>query len=170
MIRKVIKAIDNINEWTGRSVRWLAVFLMLVICAEVFMRYVLNKPTIQGPVIASFSGAALYTLSWGYVHLHKRHIRVDVFYASFPQRVKAVIDVLFAVLFLLPLITLLTYAGWEWMWYAYATTERSLMTFWYPITSPVRTLVFIGLVLFALEGLAQFARDIYTLVRNRAYD
>ena len=91
-MRKIIKAIDTTNEWTGRSVRWLAIFLMLVICAEVFMRYVLNKPTIQGPVIASFTGAALYSLSWGYVHLHKRHIRVDVFYARFPIRGKAIID------------------------------------------------------------------------------
>jgi TRAP-type mannitol/chloroaromatic compound transport system permease small subunit len=168
-MRKAIKTIDNINEWTGRSVRWLAIFLMVAICSEVFMRYVLNKPTIQGPVIASFTGAALYTLSWGYVHLHKRHIRVDVFYTRFSLRVQAGIDVVCAVLFLMPLTFLLTYAGWEWMWYAYATTERSLMTFWYPITSPIRTLVFIGFVLFTLEGLAQFARDLYALVRNKAY-
>lgn len=150
--------------------RWLAVFLMLVICSEVFMRYVLNKPTIQGPVIACFTGAALYSISWGYVLLHKRHIRVDVFYARFPTRLKAIIDVICAVLFLLPLIGLLTYAGWWWMWYAYTTTERSLMTYWYPITSPVRTAVFIGLCLFTLQGLAQFYRDIYSLVRNKAYD
>jgi len=169
-MRKIIKAIDNTNEWAGRSVRWLAIFLMLVICFEVFMRYVLNKPTIQGPVIASFSGAALYSISWGYVHLHKRHIRVDVFYSRFSLRVRAAVDTICGLLFLLPLITLLTYAGWWWMWYAWSTTERSLMTFWYPITGPIRTLVFIGLCLFALQGLAQFYRDIYCLVRNRVYD
>ncbi len=150
--------------------RWLAIFLMLVICTEVFMRYALNKPTIQGPVIATMTGAALYTLSWGYVHLHRRHIRVDVFYTRFSMRGKAIIDVVCALVFLLPLIGLLTYAGWEWVWYAWSTGERSGQTYWYPITGPIRTVVFIGLVLFAFQGLAQFFRDIYVLVRNRAYD
>ncbi|MEE9400161.1 MAG: TRAP transporter small permease subunit [Dehalococcoidales bacterium] len=169
-MRKIIKAIDATNEFTGRSVRWLAIFLMLVICTEVFMRYALNKPTIQGPVIATMTGAALYTLSWGYVHLHRRHIRVDVFYTRFSTRGKAIIDVVCALVFLLPLIGLLTYAGWEWVWYAWSTGERSGQTYWYPITGPIRTVVFIGLVLFAFQGLAQFFRDIYLLVRNRAYD
>ena len=62
------------------------------------------------------------------------------------------------------------YAGWEWVWYAWSTNERSLQTYWYPITLPVRTAVFIGLCLFALQGLAQFYRDVYQLVRNKAYD
>ena len=169
-MRKLIKIIDTTNEWTGRSVRWICVFLLLVICAEVFMRYVLNMPTIQGPVIATMSGAALYACAWGYVHLHRRHIRVDVFYARFPTRGKAIIDVVCAFLFLLPLIGLLTYAGWEWVWYAWSTGEKSLMTYWYPITGPVRTAVFIGLCLFAFQALAQFYRDIYLLARNKAYD
>jgi TRAP-type mannitol/chloroaromatic compound transport system permease small subunit len=169
-MRKIIEAIDTTNEWAGRSVRWLTVFLLMVICAEVFMRYVLNMPTIQGPVIATMSGAALYAISWGYVHLHRRHIRVDVFYARFPTRGRAIIDVVCAVLFLLPLIGLLTYAGWNWVWYAWSTGEKSLQTYWYPITGPVRTAVFIGMCLFAFQALAQFYRDLYLLVRNKAYD
>jgi len=169
-MRKIIKAIDITNEYTGRAVRWLVVFLMLAICAEVFMRYVLNKPTMQGPAIVVMSGAAMYALSWGYVHLYKRHIRVDVFYARMPRRVQAVIDCVCAFLFLLPFIFLLVYAGWKWVWYAWSTGERLLLTFWYPIGGPVRTVVFIGLILFALQGLAQLFRDIYFLVRNKAYD
>jgi len=169
-MRKILKTIDTVNEWTGRSVRWLIIFVLLVICAEVFMRYVLNKPTVQGPVIATMSGAALYACAWGYVHLHRRHIRVDVFYARFSPRGKIIIDVVCAVLFLLPLISLMCYAAWNWVWYAWSTSEKSLMTYWYPITGPVRTVVFIGLCLFALQSLAQFYRDIYFLVRNKACD
>ncbi len=167
-MRKIIKTIDAANELTGSSIRWLVVFLMLVICAEVFMRYVLNKPTIQGPVIASWTGAALYSLSWGYVHLHKRHIRVDVFYARMPRRMQLIVDIFCVLLFLLPLVGLLTYAGWEWTWYAWKTGEKSLMTYWYPITGPIRTVVFLGLVLFSLQALAQAYRDIYSLARNKS--
>jgi TRAP-type mannitol/chloroaromatic compound transport system permease small subunit len=169
-MRKIIRAIDTVNEWVGRSIRWLVIFLLLVICAEVFMRYILNEPTVQGPVIATMSGAAFYALSWGYVQLHQRHIRVDVVYAQLPERAKAGIDVVCAILFLLPLIGLLSYAGWELTWYAWKTNEQSLQTYWYPITGPVRTTVFIGFSLFALQGIAQFYRDLYRLVRKNTYD
>ncbi|MGB2878004.1 MAG: hypothetical protein WBB97_08255 [Dehalococcoidales bacterium] len=37
---------------------------------------------------------------------------------------------------------------------------------WYPITGPIRTVVVLGLCLFALQGVAQFIRDLYRLIRN----
>lgn len=169
-MRKILKAIDAANEFMGSAARWFAVLVVLLIGTEVFMRYLLGSPTIQLPEIMVMAGAALYTLSWGYIYLHHRHVRVDVFYAHLPARGKAVIDVVGALLFLLPLVTLLTYAGWKWAWHSWAAGEKSTLTYWYPILGPVRSVVFIGLLFFAFQAFAQFFRDIYLLIRNRAYD
>ena len=165
-MRKIIKAIDRLNDRVGMAVRWLSLLGLGVICVEVFMRYVLNHPTTTLPITAVFTAATMYTLSFGYVHLNRRHIRVDVIYTHFPAWVKLTIDVFCALLFLLPLIGLLAYAGWNWMWFAWATNEKNLFSWWYPIMGPVRTTVFIGFVLFALQGMATLYRDIYFLVRN----
>ena len=98
LMRKILESIDAANEWTGRATRWLVILIILAICGEVFMRFVLNYPTVQGPVIATMSGAAFYALSWGYIHLYRRRVTVDVFYARFSARGKAAIDVVCGVL------------------------------------------------------------------------
>lgn len=169
-MRKIIKAIDTINDRVGLAVRWLSLIFIGLICGEVFMRYVMNHPTDFLPITAVMTAATMYVMSWGYVHLNRRHIRVDVLYAHLPNTAKIIIDVVSAIVFLLPLLIMLTYAAWTWMWYAWVTTEKSIFSYWYPIVGPVRTMVFIGLVLFSLQALATLYRDMYSLVRHKSYD
>lgn len=169
-MRKVLKLIDSINEWVGTQMKWL-VFAVIVIClTEVTLRYVFNKPTIQLPCIITMTGASLYALSFGYILLHKGHVRVDVMYTRLSERNKAIFDAVLAVVFFFPVVGLLTYAAGEWMWYAWEVGERSQMTYWYPILGPVRTTVFAGLFIFLLQGVAQFVRDLYFAVRSKPYD
>ncbi len=165
-MKKIVKAIDRLNDRVGLGVRWLSLVFIGVICTEVFMRYVLNHPTTTLPITAQMTGASFYALSWGYVHLNRRHIRVDVVYVHLPTAVKLTIDVFCALVFLLPLILMLCYTGWNWAWFAWETKEKCLASWWYPIMGPVRTSVLIGFGFFALQGISTLYRDIYSLVRH----
>src|SRR5215208_133379 len=44
-VQRFLYAIDEISTWVGKTVAWLIIALMLVVCAEVFNRYILNAPT-----------------------------------------------------------------------------------------------------------------------------
>jgi TRAP-type mannitol/chloroaromatic compound transport system permease small subunit len=169
-MRRVLKTIDSTNERLGQGLRYVAVFLMLVVCSEVVMRYVFNHPTSQLPVIQTWSGTALYSLAFGYVMLHKAHVRVDVIYGRFSDRGKAIIDIIFWFVFFLPSVGFITYSGFNWMVHAWSMGERSMITYWYPPMAPIRTIVFIGMVLFMLQGLATLFRDIYMVAKGKSYD
>jgi TRAP-type mannitol/chloroaromatic compound transport system permease small subunit len=166
-MRTILRTIDSINEWVGRRLKWLVLFIVLVVCSEVVMRYVFNSPTSQLPVIQTWSGTALYSLAFGYVLLHKSHVRVDVIYARLSTRVKAIVDVILWFVFFLPSIGFLGYAGYNWMIHAWRAGERSQITYWYPPMAPIRTIVFIGLVLFLLQGVATVYRDLHMAIKNR---
>ncbi len=166
-MRTILRTIDSINEWIGRSLKWVIMFLILVVCAEVFMRYVFNNPTSQLPVIQTWTGTALYSLAFGYVYLHKAHVRVDVIYNRFSERVKAIVDVVLWFVFFMPAIGFLGYAGFNWMAHAWRSGERSMITYWYPPMGPIRTIVFIGLVLFFLQGVATLYRDLYRAIKDK---
>ena len=165
-MRKIVKAIDLLNDRVGMGVRWLSLIALGVICGEVFMRYVLNHPTTVLGITAVMTAATMYACSFGYVHLNRRHIRVDVIYTHFPTWAKLTIDVFCALVFLLPLILMLCYTGWNWAWFAWETKEKCLASWWYPIMGPVRTSVLIGFGFFALQGISTLYRDIYSLVRH----
>ena len=169
-MRKVLKTIDSINEFVGEQMKWVVLFLILVVCSEVMMRYVFNSPTSQLPVIQTWTGTTLYILAFGYVMLHKGHVRVDVLYTRFSDRMKAIMDVILFFVFFVPAIGSLLYSGYNWMIHAWVAGERSMLTYWYPPMAPVRTIVFIGLSLFFLQGLATLYRDLYMAVRSKPYD
>ncbi len=169
-MRKAIKFVDSVNEWIGEQLKWLVFALIVVVCIEVTLRYVFNHPTMQLPCIITFTGAALYAFAFGYVHLHKGHVRVDVLYARFPRRMQAIMDSVLWFVFFLPSVGYLTYAAWNWLVFSWGTNEKSMMTYWYPILGPIRTLVFIGLLLFFLQGVATLIRDLHFAIRSKPYD
>lgn len=166
-MRNIVRVIDNISEYTGMVVRWACLALVLVLCFEVTARYVFNAPTMWSFETASMLGGTIAVLGWSYTHKHGGHVRVDVFYTHLSPRGKAILDVTLSLLFFFPLLFSLTYIAWDRMWFSWSMGEVMARSNWYPITGPIRTVVVLGLFLFALQGVAQFLRDLYRLTRNQ---
>jgi len=115
-------------------------------------------------------GVTIVILGAAYTHRHHGHVRVDVFYTRFPPKWKTIIDIVFALLLFFPLLITLTYAAASGMRHSWAAGEVLIGTIWYPPAGPIRTVMFLGLFLLALQGVAQFIRDLYLLIRNKPYD
>jgi TRAP-type mannitol/chloroaromatic compound transport system permease small subunit len=166
-MRAVVRVIDSISEYTGMAVRWVCLALVLVLCFEVTSRYFFNAPTAWASDTSSMMGGAIAALGWAYTHRHGGHVRVDVFYSHLSPRGQAILDVTLSLLFFFPLLLALAYVSWDRMWFSWEMGEVLNRSNWYPITGPIRTVVVLGLSLFALQGVAQFIRDLYRLTRNK---
>lgn len=169
-MRKILRSIDAISEWTGNNVSWLAIVLVLLVTAEVIMRYAFNSPTVWGYETVLMIGGSFYALNWSYTQRRNAHVRVDVIYSRLSHRGKTVLDTFLGVLVFVPLIIVWVYGSANWMWHSWATGEQSIESFWYPPLGPFRTAVMVGFILFGLQYSAQLVRDIYMLVRNRKCD
>jgi len=169
-MKTILRVIDSISEWSGTSVRWLALALVLVMTNEVIMRYVFNRPTVWGFETSVMLGAALYALGFSYAHRHHSHLRIDVFYTHLSPRKRAIMDVVGTLFLCFPLMIILVSASIDNAWVAWVGKERLKLTFWYPPSGPLRTVVALGFILLALQVIAQFIRDVHLLIRNRPYD
>ena len=165
-MRAVVRAIDNISEYSGMVVRWVCLALVLVLCFEVTARYFFNAPTMWASDTSSMMGGAIAAMGWAYTHRHGGHVRVDVFYSHLSPRGQAILDVTLSLLFFFPLLIALAYVAWDRMWFSWEMGEVLNRSNWYPITGPIRTVVVLGVSLFALQGVSQFIRDLYRLTRN----
>ena len=168
-MRTFVRTIDTISEWMGQLTSSLTVLLIIVVCFEVTMRYAFNNPTDWVYDTATMMGGTIIALGWAYVHRHHGHIRVDVIYTRLSPRGKAVLDVVLTVLLFFPLMAALTYITAVSLWMAFSMGEVLTESFLYPPAWPIRTLIFLGIVIFALQGVGQFIRDVYCLVRNEPY-
>lgn len=166
-MRTVIRTIDSISEHTGKTIRWVAVLLVAVVVYEVMARYVFNAPTIWAYETITMLLCTIGVLGWSYTHRRHGHVRVDVFYTRLSPRGKAIIDVGGFLLFFFPFLSMLVYASATGLWFSWSIGERLIESYWYPPAYPIRTVMLVGASLFFLQGVAQFTRDLYLLIRNK---
>ncbi len=162
-MKKVLDKIDSVVRYTGEMDKFFALALVLVMTQEVIRRYFFNAASIYGYDTAVMIGLTIYILAWSYADLHNQHVRVDVLYLRQSPAVKAIIDICGAVFFFFPFVAMLLYVSYGWMIKAWVTHEVRSETYWYPPAAPIRTVFFLGVVLFTLRGLVRFIRDVYTL-------
>jgi len=167
-MNKILHSIDLVSEWTARLVKWLSVILVLILSFEVTMRYVFNSPTMWVMQSAMMIGGALIVLGWSYVLQQQSHVRVDVFYGRLEEKGKALVNVIGAIVIMFPFIGLLAYEAAVQTLYSWNMGETMPETAWYPPVYPIRAIVFIGLALFLLQGIAQFIRDLRVLMGKGA--
>lgn len=169
-MRILVRLIDSVSEFSGKVMRWACACLVGVLVYEVTARYVFNAPTIWAHVMSCMLGAAMIALGCAYTLLHQGHVRVDVFYSHLLPRKQAAIDVAGALVFFFPLLIILTYSSARRMMYSWSMGEIMTQTYWYPPAGPIRTVVFIGLLLFLIQGVAEFVRNLYMLIRAKRFD
>jgi len=165
-MNRILKLIDAMSEHTGRAVAWFAVLLVLVLTYEATARFVFDSPTIWAHQFATMVGAAIASLGWAYTLHHNGHVRVDLIYASLSKKWQAGIDAFFTVFFFFPLLGTTTWVAAKWMVRSWQMKEVFTESFWYPPAYPLRTAMFIGLLLFLLQGFALAWRSIKTLTER----
>jgi len=169
-MRKVLRIIDSVSYHTGDYLKYFCFALVAIVVYDVILRYVFDAATAWAYDIAVMLGGTMYILSWAYTHLRKAHIRVDIIYTNLPPRGRALIDVIGTIVLALPLLSVLIAISFDWMVQAWKTNERWAETYWYPPAGPFRTMVWIAYILFTLQFLAGFFRDLYFLLKKRPYD
>ncbi|MCA0873413.1 TRAP transporter small permease subunit [Seohaeicola saemankumensis] len=110
---KTIHAIEGLSQWVGKAFGWCILILTLSVSYEVFVRYVLNKPTVWAFDMMVQMYGALFLMAGAYALAQDAHVRGDVLYRLFPVKWQARIDFLLYILFFFPGMFALFWYGWE---------------------------------------------------------
>jgi TRAP-type mannitol/chloroaromatic compound transport system permease small subunit len=161
-----IDGVGFISDWSGKVVSWLNVVLVITISYDVTMRYLFNAPTNWSYTLSYMLGGTIFAVGQAYVHRINGHVRVDLVYVKFSQKTKHLLDLIFTILFLLPVFLMLSRTFWINFFYAYRVKEKAIHSTWYPLTWPYKLLIAIGLSLFFIQGFARFIEDLRALVRG----
>ncbi|HID15506.1 MAG TPA: TRAP transporter small permease subunit [Candidatus Atribacteria bacterium] len=169
-LKKIVKTIDFISEQSGSLAKWFAWLLVLVGAYDTIMRHFFNAPTIWAYDTMCMAGGALYALGWSYDYLHDAHTRVDVFYTRLSPRNKAKLNLIASLFLFFPMMIALSITSTSWALRAWRIHETMISTFWYPPAAPYRTIFAIGIYLLILQGIANFLKDLYFIMRGEKLD
>ena len=86
---------------------------MALVCVEVFKRYILNMPTAWIFDANNMLYGTLFMMRGAYTLAQNAHVRGDFLYSSMRPRTQAALDLVLYIVFFLPGIAALIYAGWD---------------------------------------------------------
>src|SRR5262245_20268984 len=162
-VERFLHAIDGISTWVGKFAAWLIISLMIVVCAEVFKRYMLNAPTAWIFDGENMLYGTLFMLAGAYTLAQNAHVRGDFLYGSMKPRLQATLDLVLYIVFFLPGIAALIYAGYHYAAESWQIREHSTVTAEGPPIYYFKSVIPIAGALVMLQGVAEIVRCVVCL-------
>ena len=150
--------IDSLSAWFGKAFAWCIVVLTFSTVYEVFVRYVLNSPTVWAFDMSVQMYGALFMMAGAYALSQDAHVRGDVLYRLLSNKTQAKIDLTLYILFLAPGTAALIYYGYHFAEYSWFVKEVS----W---SSPSRIQIYFFKTLIPISGVLVFLQGIAESIR-----
>lgn len=162
------RKIDRITNLIGKLASWLVLVMIGVGVWNVLSRYIghaIGKNLSANGLIETqwYLFDIVFLLGAAYALQHNEHVRVDVFYAQWNRRRKALADLLGTLFFLLPFSVLVIYFSWGSVVRSWSVRETSpdpggLARY------PIKTMIIVSFVLLILQGISDVIKNwaIYT--------
>lgn len=168
-LQNYIRIIDRFNDKIGRAVAWLSTILVLVVCYDVFTRYLLRESSVAVQELEWHLFALLFLLAGAFTLKDDRHVRVDVFYARFSKRVQAGIDLFGSIIFLIPFAIVAILASKDFVINSFMAGEKSPDPGGLPARYILKAVIPLAFILLLLQGFSELFKSLLTLL-NRTSD
>lgn len=157
-LTRFVYAVEALSIRVGHAFGWCILILTLSVSYEVFVRYVLNSPTVWAFDMMVQMYGALFLMSGPYALAQDGHVRGDVLYRLFPVRWQARLDFVLYLLFFFPGMLALFWFGaeiasdsWRYQEVSWNSPARIQIYFF-------KTLIPVAGFLLLLQGTAELIR------------
>jgi len=157
-MQQLLLTVDKISTFIGQAFSWLIVGLTFMISWEVFSRYVLDRPHAWAFDVMIIMYGTLFMMAGAYTLSKAGHVRGDVLYGFFQPRTQATIDLILYILFFMPGVFALTYAGYYFAAESWAMNEHSSITAEGPPLYPFKTMLPLAGAFLLLQGVIEIIR------------
>jgi len=159
-----INFITKINDFLGKYVLcWLVYLLIGVLVIAVVMRYLFNSPVFWGTDMTWMLYSSFTFLGGAYALIHDYHVGVDLLYKRFPLRIQAMFFIFAYLVLFFPAFYFLSEYTLYFAINSYKGGDTSPYGMWNPVVWPIKSVLFISMLLLLLQGLAKFFKHIIVL-------
>ena len=162
-MQSYIRFADTLSAWVGKAFAWLIIVMAFGVGYEVFVRYVMNKPTAWALDVSFIMYGSLFMMGGAYTLAKNGHVRGDFIYRTWAPRTQARVELVLYFLFFFPGITAMVLAGLKYAIRSWGFGEVSVNSpAGIPIYQYKSVIVAAGLLLW-IQGIAQVMRCLYCI-------
>ncbi len=162
-MQKLFLFVDKVSTKIGHAFSWLILALTLLITWEVFSRYVLDHPHPWAFDVMIMMYGGMFMMAGAYTLSKNGHVRGDVLYGFFPPRLQAGLDLALYLLFFMPGVIALAWAGYGYASESWAIKEISNITSDGPPIYPFKTIIPLAGAMLLIQGTVEILRCIVCL-------
>jgi TRAP-type mannitol/chloroaromatic compound transport system permease small subunit len=145
--------IDTLTERIGEWTSWFSLVIVILMATNVVLRYLFSAGSVWAQELEWHLLVPLILFGMSYAQRHGEHVRVDIFYAKYSERTKALVD-LFSALLAVALSIIVIWLSLHYVQQAYVIDEGSPDPGGIPHRYLVKGLIPIGFALLLLQSLA----------------
>ena len=164
-LKKVVRFIETISEWSGKSISFLIFFLSVIVCYEVVVRYVFQRPTLWCHELSTMLFGTFAAIGGAYTLWRGGHVSMDLLVLNLPVRVRAIIEICTS-LVAFSFLGVLMWKGGETALRSVRVLEHA-STLWAPPIWPFKLMLPLGALLFLMQVIAKLIRDVFTLISGQ---
>jgi len=162
-MQKLLLAVDRASTILGQTFSWLIMALTLMISWEVFSRYVLDHPHPWAFDVMIMLYGSVFMLAGAYTLSKNGHVRGDVLYGFFPPRLQAGLDLALYILFFIPGVFALAWAGYNFAAESWMINEHSNITADGPPVYPFKMVLPVAGAFLLVQGVVEIIRCVICL-------
>lgn len=162
-LSRLVRFLDGISEWTGKTISWLTLLMVILTFVIVVMRYILNVGNIALQESVIYMHSFLFLLGAAYTLKHDGHVRVDIFYRPMSERGKAIVNIIGILGLLLPVTLFIGYISWEYVATSWSLKEGSQEAGGLPYRYILKSALIAMPTLMTLQAFAELGRCVLVL-------
>jgi TRAP-type mannitol/chloroaromatic compound transport system permease small subunit len=156
---RLSRLIDAVTERIGHWIYWLVLAAVLISAANATVRKIFNFSSNAFLEIQWYLFSAVFLFLAGYTLKNNEHVRIDIVTGRLSARVRAWIDILGTLFFLLPMAILIMWLSWplfmdSWERHEVSTNAGGLIIW------PARLMVPIGFFLLIVQAISELIKRI----------
>ncbi len=166
ILNRFVKIVDGLNEKIGSVVMWFTTLLVLVVCYDVFTRYLLKESSVAVQELEWHIFGIIFLLGAAYTLKEDKHVRVDVLYTRLSNRGKAWINLLGSIVFLMPFAVLVILTSKDFVVNSFIIKEMSPDPGGLPARYILKACIPLGFVLLFLQSLSLAFKSLLKLIQK----
>ena len=166
-MQKLLLFVDKISTWVGQAFSFLILALTLHVSWEVYSRYVLDAPRAWAFDVMIMMYGTLFMMAGAYTLAKNSHVRGDVIYGFFTPRAQATLDLTLYIVFFIPGVIALVWAGYTYAAESWAINEHSNITSEGPPVYPFKTVIPVAGALVLMQGIVEIIRCVICIKQGK---
>ncbi|MFD1216839.1 TRAP transporter small permease subunit [Microbulbifer celer] len=168
LLLRAANGLDRLSASTGRALGWFTLAMVLAQSLVVILRYGFDHGSLALQDTVIYLHGTAFMLGLAYALQSGAHVRVDVFYRNMSTRGKAWVDAVGCLVFLLPVCAFIAIGSWQFAASSWAVREASGSADGLGGVYLLKSLMPLAAITLGLQGIAQFARALHTLMQVEA--